>query len=102
MARRQRRDRRRRGSDKGAIKGALLLALSTVIIGSVGWVAYTQISGRPTLGDDLCPVSGQRSLTVVLVDLTDPLSVAQKQDLLNQLEGVRNKVPKYGRITLYQ
>lgn len=98
-----RRPRSRRGrSDGSTLKGALLIAISLIVAAFVGWVAYTQISGRRTLADDLCPVQGEDSLTVVLVDLTDPLSVAQKQDFKNQLERIRNSVPKYGRITLYQ
>jgi hypothetical protein len=76
--------------------------LAAGIVLFVGWETYVQLSGRRALLDDLCPAQGEDSLTVVLVDLTDPLSVAQKQDLTNQLERIRNGVPKYGRITLYK
>jgi hypothetical protein len=80
----------------------MLLAVSALIVGLVGWQLWVQLSGQRSLDASLCPVAGEDTQTVVLVDLTDPLTVPQKQDLINQLELVRNSLPKYGRLTLYK
>lgn len=92
---------RRRGPD-GTVKGWLFFGVAALAVLFVGWQLYVQLNGRVTLGEDLCPVSGHKALAVVLVDLTDPLSVPQTQDLTNQLEGVRNSVTKHGRLSLYK
>lgn len=102
MARNRSRRSRRGATTAESIRGWAIALISVAAFVFVGWQAYLQISGRPDLGDDLCPGTGEASLTAVLVDLTDPLTVAQRQDFLNQLERVRNEVPKFGRLTLYK
>lgn len=103
MAQRRPKNRRNRHSrQSGAVKGGVLLFISVVIVVFVGWQVWAQLSGQRTLDASLCPVNGADSYTAVVVDLTDPLTVAQKQDLINQLEALRNDVPKYGRISLFQ
>jgi hypothetical protein len=73
-----------------------------VIVILVGWQVWAQLSGQRTLDASLCPVDGADTYTAVVVDLTDPLTVAQKQDLVNQLEDLRNDIPKYGRVSLFK
>src|SRR3954471_22854191 len=99
---RNRSRRSRRTHPTGKLKGWVLFGLSAAIVLFIGGELYKQLSGRVALADDLCPVQGEDSVTVVLVDLTDPLTVPQRQDLTNQLEAVRNSVPKHGRLTLYK
>ncbi|MDQ7836138.1 MAG: hypothetical protein RDU24_12205 [Humidesulfovibrio sp.] len=41
------------------------------------------------------------SVTAVLIDVTDPLSGAQKQRILNEMEILCKNIPQYGRIDLY-
>jgi hypothetical protein len=48
-----------------------------------------------------CPVTGYDSVTVVLVDLTDPVNPVQAAALRNALTDIRNAVPKYGRLEVY-
>jgi hypothetical protein len=37
---------------------------------------------------------------VLLVDVTDPMNLAQRQDFLNQLERLRNSIPRYGKLSI--
>lgn len=48
-------------------------------------------------GETLCP-SKPESITVLLVDVTDPMNVPQRQDFQNQLAELRNSIPRYGQL----
>jgi hypothetical protein len=48
-----------------------------------------------------CPPS-ESSIVALLVDVTDPLTLAQRQDFLNQLERLRASVPRYGKLAIFQ
>jgi hypothetical protein len=56
-------------------------------------------SHRDLDAETLCPTD-PASETVLLVDVTDPMNVAQRQDFLNQLERLKNSIPRYGRLTV--
>ena len=48
-----------------------------------------------------CPVSPE-SITVLLVDVTDPLNIPQRQDFINQLERLRGNIPLYGKLAIFK
>jgi len=76
------------------IKIAAVMAV-VLLVGS----AYLAIlaSRRSLDTDTLCP-STAGSVTVLLVDVTDPMNAAQKQDFANQLAKLKNSIPRYGKL----
>lgn len=63
----------------------------------VAAVYFSVARGNRALDENLCPATPS-SITVLLVDVTDPLSVAQRQDFQNQLIRLRNSIPRYGKL----
>lgn len=55
----------------------------------------------PTDKESLCPVSGAKSVTVILIDQTDAFSTIQRGDIRSQLVDVRDEVEQHGAITIY-
>lgn len=49
----------------------------------------------------LCPVDGPRSVTAVLLDVTDPISDATSLDLRNEFQEVVAKIPVGGLLQVY-
>lgn len=91
----QRRDKEKRGA---AIK------IAVVVLMLVGFViAYVQTVGSRRSLDPvtLCPPSPD-SVTTVLVDVTDPMNLAQRQDFVNQLERLRASIPRYGKLDIFK
>jgi hypothetical protein len=79
-------------------KGWLKIGLVAAAVGAIG-VSYVAIArGHQALDDTtLCPASPS-SITVLLVDVTDPMTTAQRQDFQNQLTRLRNSIPRYGKL----
>jgi hypothetical protein len=61
--------------------------------------AFVTVSASNRALDDetLCPTKPS-TITVLLVDVTDPLTTAQRQDFQNQLIRLRNSIPRYGKL----
>lgn len=70
-----------------------------VVLGGSG--AYLHFTKRSTDRASGCPTDGYDSVTVVLIDLTDPLNPTQAAALRNALLKIRNEVPKFGRFEVY-
>lgn len=65
-------------------------------------IYVTTVAGRKTLDPTTqCPASPE-SITVLLVDVTDPLNVPQRQDFINQLERLRGTIPLYGKLAIFK
>jgi hypothetical protein len=78
----------------------LLIGLVLLAVGAISAVYFSQRSKQLALDDEtLCP-SDPVSLTVLLVDVTDPMNLAQRQDFTNQLERLRNSIPRYGKLSI--
>lgn len=84
------------------LKGWLFAGLVVAVALVVGVIFYRSSQSRSELGSDLCPKDGAKSVTVLLVDQTDPLSVPQRQDFLNQFEMLRDSIPKHGRLSIFK
>ncbi|MDK2768328.1 MAG: hypothetical protein KYX69_11490 [Sphingomonas sp.] len=65
----------------------------------MGGVYFTVASGQRQLDDRLCPTTPD-SITVLLVDVTDPMNMAQRQDFENQLTRLKNSIPRYGKLVV--
>jgi hypothetical protein len=81
-------------------KGWLKIAGVVGLVAAVG-AAYVVIArGTKSLDDvTLCP-SQPTSITVLLVDVTDPMTTAQRQDFQNQLKRLRKSIPRYGKLVV--
>lgn len=80
---------------RGAILkiGGVFAAVLTVGAAYIGIA-----SSRPKLDPEtLCPAK-PASVTVLLVDVTDPMNAPQRQDFANQLERLKNSIPRYGKL----
>lgn len=93
---RLRSDRRRQD-----LAGVILLTLAGTVAVSIGLATYFL---WPAALDPVtnCPKDGPSSLTLVLLDLTDPLTPAQRQALHNHFERIRDRiVPVHGSLELF-
>ncbi|EZP70367.1 hypothetical protein BV96_03332 [Sphingomonas paucimobilis] len=101
------RDRVRR-SDRGSSASAqralserrnatLKIVFVVAVVLLVGGIYFWAASSRRSLDDQLCPTTPD-SVTVLLVDVTDPMNMAQRQDFDNQLTKLKNSIPRYGKL----
>lgn len=89
---------KRRGQDKR--KGYLRFAIAGAIIVTGCAIYFSVVSGQRTLDAETLCSSDVTSVTVLLVDVTDPMNLPQQQDFLNQLTKLKNSVPRYGQLTV--
>lgn len=80
--------------------GIFKFAIGALVVGAVTatWLSVSN-SQRDLNPETLCPAE-PASITVLLVDLTDPLNVPQGQDFNNQLAHLRNSIPRYGKLVV--
>ena len=85
-----------------ARKGYFKLAGAAVVI-AAGGATYLAVSRSNIPLDEvtLCPAQPSDIVTLV-VDMTDPLNVAQRQDFKNQLTALRNSIPRYGQLAVFK
>ena len=82
--------------------GWLLILMSLVAVGFFVYLYHGATSSSVALNSDtFCPEKGPHSITVVLIDTTDPLDAVQKESVQKQLEDIKNSVPRYGEIALF-
>tara|TARA_B100000678_G_scaffold290472_1_gene303500 strand:+ start:1228 stop:2058 length:831 start_codon:yes stop_codon:yes gene_type:complete len=98
------RNRRRSASGKrhrtDSIKAVRNIAIIVVLLGLVGTVYYRAIVANRTLNEEtLCPVEVE-GVTVVLVDVTDPMNTPQRQDFRNQLDLLLQQVGRYEKLVV--
>jgi hypothetical protein len=90
---------RREKESRTAIAKIAFVALVLVAI----VVVYFEVVGsrRQLDPQTLCPASPD-SLTVLLVDVTDPMNLPQRQDFTNELERLRSSIPRYGKLEIFK
>ena len=84
------------------VLGVLMIVGVIAVIGLLGIVRFSLQGTRPAL--DLttgCPEGGATSLTVLLVDRTDPLAPIQQAALLQHLRSLRQQIERYGALEVY-
>ena len=86
-----------RREKQGAIVNIVAVVLAVCLVAGI----YLSVaSSRRDLDPvTLCP-GDPVSTTVLLVDVTDPLNVAQRQDFANQLVRLKNPIPRYGTLVV--
>lgn len=81
-------------------KGVMWFGIGGVVIASAVGLYMAAVSGQRSLDSTtLCPQQPS-SLTVLLVDVTDPMNRPQQQDFLNQLTRLKNSIPRFGQLTI--
>lgn len=92
----------RPGHQKASAAAILKLALvGLALMGLVGLFLWVSSQRRSLDPETLCPASPD-SIHVLLVDVTDPMNLAQRQDFLNQLERLRSTIPRYGKLSIFK
>ena len=76
------------------------IAIVAVALSVIAYVFVTVVLRNRTLDKTtLCPALPD-SVTVVLVDVTDPMTLPQRQDFLNQFDLLIEKIPRYGKLVI--
>lgn len=100
MARRRPRQRSSPALGWSGFGGAVLLLMA---IGSGAALAYFYFAApeRPVLDpNSLCPVSGPRGITVVLVDTSDDLPETTRREVLGQLDDMITTLPPFYKLDI--
>lgn len=76
------------------------IAIIFLLVGAIGYFWYRAVAAHRTLDElTLCPVQPD-SVAVLLVDVTDPMNLPQRQDFSNQLDRLIDQIPRYGKLTI--
>jgi hypothetical protein len=90
-------ERRRRGDAAKAFRNITIVVL---LVGVVAFFYLRSVLTARSLDEiTLCPAQPD-SLTVLLVDVTDPMNLPQRQDFLNQLDKLTDQIPRYGKLVI--
>lgn len=102
MPRPRRTSTRAAKAKRANLAGYIVLAV-LALAGVGGTIVFFQQKAKVRILDQAtyCPADGADSVTVVLVDMTDEITQAQRQDFHNQFAGLRESVPRYGEIDIY-
>src|SRR5687768_12635450 len=82
----------------------LIGLLSILLVGAAGFLVWLTRGSSPYDGVDevtYCREEGPRSVTVVLIDATDPLTPQQEGRLIIELTKLREQVPRFDRLVLF-
>lgn len=83
-----------------ALGGVALICLAVAGLGSLIFF-YVSTPARPTLdAASLCPVSGPRGITVVLVDTSDDLPEIAQREVLGILDDQITGLPAYNKLDI--
>lgn len=103
MAKRERRGRRSAARQRKAdqsTKAWRNIAIAVILVGAIGFFYFRSVLGNRLLDDEtLCP-SKVESVTVVLVDVTDPMNTPQRQDFRNQLDRLLGQIDRYEKLVI--
>lgn len=103
MARPAKRSRRSREDARVArqrTQGYIKLAIALLVVAGFG-ITYAVVSrSNRDLDETTLRPDKPSSITVLLVDVTDPMNLAQRQDFQNQLVRLRNSIPRYGQFSV--
>lgn len=78
----------------------LIVAVLLAMVG-MGVSFYLRTNALEIDKKTFCPKSGVTSITALLIDATDNLSIQQKQAFLTSFQSLRDSIPLHGRLDLY-
>lgn len=88
---------RKRKEFISAVRNITLVIAALAVVGFFYFKATR--SHRALDETTLCPTLPD-SVTVLLVDVTDPMNLPQRQDFFNQFEAMIQTIPRYGKLTI--
>lgn len=94
------RSRRRRSNAGPWLLIAVIASGLLVVVGGLGYLYVQALSKHEVLESDLCPSTGARGQTLVLVDTTDALSSVTQTEVQTWLADLATHIPKGGRFEL--
>lgn len=89
-------ERRRRERNKGI----LYIGITAAAVFAVATLYFSAKSEQKSLDPETLCSDKPTSLTVLLVDVTDPMNTPQRQDFINQLTRLKNSIPRYGELAI--
>lgn len=97
-----RRGRRSGSGNAGTILGIVAAALALVVVGGgmVWFVLDAYSKSDPLDPQTLCPRSGVKAQTIVLLDTTDEFAEVTRSDILNKLKDVIAAIPRGGLLDI--
>jgi hypothetical protein len=99
-ARPRRRRRGRSGAWRQHTLGVALIVGALAVVAGGSFLYFQVAAGRVELDHEtLCPVDGPQSVTVVLVDRTDPYTPVQQAAIQNALELIRGSGVENGPLS---
>lgn len=76
------------------------ISIVLLALGLLGFLYFRAVMSHRALDPStLCPAVPD-SVTVLLVDVTDPMNLPQRQDFLNQLDSLVEQIPRYGKLVI--
>jgi hypothetical protein len=81
-------------------RAVLNIGIFLALLIPVLYFYFQAVISRKTLDPvTLCPPQ-PADVTVLLVDVTDPMNVPQRQDFINQLEELIGRIPRHGKLVV--
>jgi hypothetical protein len=98
---RRTRTRSVRKGDLGKLVAAVALVVATAFAASAGLYLWLT-APRPPARDQttFCPTDGPRAITVMLLDTSDPLPEATKEDATRRLTDIADGLPEYALLDI--
>lgn len=81
-------------------KGLLYIGITVTAVLAFAAAYYVVKSEQRVLDPETLCSDKPTSLTVLLVDVTDPMNTPQRQDFINQLTRLKNSVSRYGELAI--
>ncbi len=82
--------------------GALMILVVVIAVGIVGYFYITFQENHLVLDEDFCPTNRPaNSLTVIMIDRTDPIAPIQQAAVRVRLNDIKASIPRYGEIQVY-
>lgn len=101
MAKRAHRSGRRNQGE--TVKAVVVIFIAVAVLaGMFGAYIYASSTNPELDKQTLCPIDQKKitSLTVLLVDVTDPMNLPQRQDFINQLDKLAESIPRNGKLVI--
>jgi hypothetical protein len=91
----------KRKNNKNVFGIFLMFIVFAIIISLIAYYRHQSSSNKKINQSTYCPVDGNSSITVILIDGTDKLNPIQQASLRNELQKVRDEIPKNGKLEIY-
>jgi hypothetical protein len=101
MPARRTRPRRTRTGDAAKLVAAIVVTVTALLAGGVGVYVWAT-APRPPIRDQrtFCPLDGPTAITVMLLDTSDPLPPATRDEVTKRLTDIADELPDYASLDI--